>query len=79
MRFRQAGKITDHLWYLGLEEAGVYALEGGDGFILINGGLSYILPNVLEQMKTFGIDAKKIKKFLILHSHFDHVGIVPFF
>jgi glyoxylase-like metal-dependent hydrolase (beta-lactamase superfamily II) len=79
MRFRQAGKITDHLWYLGLEEAGVYVLEGKDGFILINGGLSYILPHVLEQMKTFGIDAKKIRKFLILHSHFDHVGIVPYF
>ena len=79
MRFRKAGKITDHLWYLGLEESGVYALEGGDGFILINGGLSYILPHVLEQMKTFGMDAKKIKKFLILHAHFDHVGIVPYF
>ena len=79
MRFRKAGKVTDNLWYLGREEAGVYFLEGKDDAILINGAMSYILPDVLEQMKSFGIDAKKIGKILILHSHFDHVGIVPYF
>ena len=55
MRFRKAGKITDHLWYLGREESGTYYLEGQDGAILINGGLSYILPDVLAQMKKQGI------------------------
>jgi len=79
MRFRKAGKIADRLWYLGREEAGVYLLEGKDGFIIINGGLGYILPDVLKQMKDFGIDAGRINKLLILHSHFDHVGIVPYF
>lgn len=77
MRVRKAGKIADHFWYLGREESGVYCLEGTDGTILINGGLAFILPDVLEQMKAFGIDAAKIRKFLILHSHFDHTGIVP--
>ena len=79
MRFRKAGKVTDNLWYLGREEAGVYVYEGRDNAILINGAMSYILPDVLEQMKSFGIDAEKIGKILILHSHFDHVGIVPYF
>lgn len=79
MRIRQAGKVADGLWYLGREESGSYVLEGNDCSILINGGLSYILPDVLKQMKEFGIDAGKIKKFLILHSHFDHIGIVPYF
>ncbi len=46
--------------------------------MLINGGLTFILPDVLKQMQSFGIDAGKIKKFLILHSHFDHTGIVPY-
>lgn len=78
MRVRKAGKITDHFWYLGREQSGVYCLEGRDGAMLINGGLTFILPDVLEQMKAFGIDAGKIKKFLILHSHFDHTGIVPY-
>ena len=79
MRFRKAGKVTENLWYLGREEAGIYIFEGRDNAILINGAMSYILPDVLEQMKTFGIDAEKIGKILILHSHFDHVGIVPYF
>ena len=79
MRFREAGKVAEHLWYLGREAAGVYVLEGQNSSILINGGMSYILPEVLQQMKSFGIDAGKIEKILILHSHFDHVGVVPYF
>lgn len=79
MRIRQAGKIAEGLWYLGREEAGVYLLEGNDCSILINGALSCVLPDVLRQMQAFGLDAAKIKKFLILHSHFDHIGIVPYF
>jgi len=31
MRFRKAGKVADHLWYLGREEAGAYYLEGRNG------------------------------------------------
>jgi glyoxylase-like metal-dependent hydrolase (beta-lactamase superfamily II) len=79
MRFRKAGKIADNLWYLGRGESGTYYLEGKNGAIMINGGLSYILPDVLRQMKEFGLDPAKVTKFLMLHSHFDHAGIVPYF
>jgi glyoxylase-like metal-dependent hydrolase (beta-lactamase superfamily II) len=79
MRNRKAGKIADGLWYLGREEAGVYLLEGRDCSMMINGALSHILPDVLKQMDDFKLDARKIGKFLILHSHFDHAGIVPYF
>ncbi len=54
-------------------------LRGDSGTALINGGLSYILPLVLAQMREFGIDPGEITRFLILHSHFDHVGMVPYF
>ncbi len=79
MRMRKAGKITDNLWSLGREESGVYLLEGQDSSIIINGGISYILPDVLQQIKDFGINTDKIKRLLVLHSHFDHAGIVPYF
>jgi len=79
MRHRQAGKVSDGLWYLGREESGVYVLEGKQGAILINGGLAHILPDVLAQMKAFGIDPARLTRALILHSHFDHVGIIPYF
>ena len=79
MRFRKPGMITNNLWYLGSEESGVYYLEGSNGAALINGAMAYVLPNVLTQMREFGIDPGRVTKFLILHSHFDHVGIVPYF
>ncbi len=79
MRIRNPGKILDHLWYLGHEESGIYLLDGGDEAMIINGGLRYIVPEVLQQFSEFAVNEEKITKLLILHSHFDHVGIVPFF
>jgi glyoxylase-like metal-dependent hydrolase (beta-lactamase superfamily II) len=79
MRIRKPGKIGEHLWYLGCEESGVYLLEGQGESMIISGGMSYILPDVLKQMREFGVQEDRIRKLLILHAHFDHVGIVPFF
>jgi len=79
MRIRAAGKVNSNLWYLGRKESGMYLLEGNQESILISAGISFILGDVLAQMDAFGIDAKKIKSLLILHSHFDHVGTVPYF
>jgi len=50
MRLCKPGKVQDHLWYLGHEESGVYLLESLDGSIIINGGMSYILPAVIQQL-----------------------------
>jgi glyoxylase-like metal-dependent hydrolase (beta-lactamase superfamily II) len=79
MRIREAGKVNSNLWYLGRKESGMYLLAGENESMLISAGISFILGDVLTQMKNFGIDAKKIKSLLILHSHFDHVGTVPYF
>lgn len=78
MRIRKPGKVRERLWLLGREESGVYLLEGKEGSMIISGGMSYIVPDLLHQFKEFGIDEEKITKLLILHSHFDHVGVVPF-
>jgi 2-aminobenzoylacetyl-CoA thioesterase len=79
MRSRIAGRICDRLWYLGREESGIYILEGKTGSLIISGGMSYLAPVVLRQIRDFGIDETRIEKLLILHAHFDHVGLVPFF
>jgi glyoxylase-like metal-dependent hydrolase (beta-lactamase superfamily II) len=73
------GKIRDGLWLLGREESCVYLLEGSQASMIVSGGLSLIVPDVIEQIKVFGINETKIHKLLILHAHFDHVGIIPFF
>ena len=78
MRIRKPGKICDHLWFLGCEDSCVYLLEGETDSMIINGGIGYIVPDLLQQMKEFDIDETRITRLLILHSHFDHVGIIPF-
>jgi glyoxylase-like metal-dependent hydrolase (beta-lactamase superfamily II) len=78
MRIRSPGKVREGLWFLGCEESGVYLLEGKNEAMIISGGMSYIVPELLRQFEAFGIDEDKIGKLLILHAHFDHVGIVPF-
>jgi 2-aminobenzoylacetyl-CoA thioesterase len=78
MRIRKAGKVKDGLWRLGTEESGVYLLEGSKSSAIISGGMSYLLPVFLRQLQEFNIPDKKIEHLIILHTHFDHVGIVPY-
>ena len=78
MRSSNPGQIDEGLWLLGTKESCVYLLEGSQSSALISAGMSYILPDLLRQINDFGISANKIEHIIILHSHFDHVGIVPF-
>lgn len=78
MRIRKPGQVTEGLWLLGTEESCVYLLEGRDHSMIISGGMAYIVPDVMEQISRFGIDTGRVGFLLILHAHFDHVGIVPY-
>jgi len=73
------GKITERITFLGKFESCVYVVDGGAESVLIGGGLSYIVPDVVQQFKDFGIEEKKIKKMFVLHAHYDHSGIIPYF
>lgn len=77
MRVRKAGRVCEGLWLLGREESCVYLLEGEKSSMLISGGMSYILADLKEQIQNFGVDPVRISRVLILHAHFDHVGVVP--
>jgi len=79
MVINKPGKVTDRIILLGRSESSVYILKGNNEYALIGGGMVHIVPEVLEQLKTFGIEEEKIRRIVILHSHFDHCGIVPFF
>lgn len=73
------GKITDRITFLGKTQSCIYLLEDGGEYTIIGGGLTYIIPDVINQLEEMGIDERKISRLIILHSHFDHVGIVPYF
>ncbi|WP_461834140.1 MBL fold metallo-hydrolase [Desulfothermus sp.] len=78
MRIVEPGKVTDNIYLLGKKESNVYLLDGGDEAAILGGGMIYIAPDVIEQIEKINIDPNKIKKAVILHSHFDHVGILPY-
>jgi glyoxylase-like metal-dependent hydrolase (beta-lactamase superfamily II) len=73
----QPGHVTDRIILLGRKESCIYLLDGGDEYAILGGGFAYIAGDVMDQLDRFEIDPKKIKRILILHSHFDHCGIVP--
>ena len=78
MRIKKAGRIDEGLWLLGTEESCVYLLEGSRSSVMISAGLSYILPDFFRQIADWGISEKKIDHIIILHAHFDHLGVIPF-
>ena len=78
MWIREPQKVNEEIEYLGTTDMCIYLLKGRE-YMFIEGGMSYITPTLLRQLGERGIDQSKIAKFLILHSHFDHCGIVPFF
>jgi glyoxylase-like metal-dependent hydrolase (beta-lactamase superfamily II) len=41
--------------------------------------MSYLVPDLLHQFDEFGLKEDRIQGIVILHAHFDHIGIVPFF
>lgn len=79
MIITKPGKVTDRILLLGVKESSVYILKGKDEYAFIGGGMVHIVPEIVEQLKDFNIEEEKIKRIIILHSHFDHCAVVPFF
>ncbi len=79
MVITEPGSITDNITFLGLPETCLYAVDGGDEFVLIGGSMSYAVPDILRQIQEHNIDEEKIKRVIILHAHFDHCGAVTYF
>lgn len=75
----QPGNVTDKIVLLGRRESCVYLLKGQNEYALLGGGMVSIVPDVLAQIKSSKIDENKIRRMIVLHSHFDHCGIIPFF
>jgi glyoxylase-like metal-dependent hydrolase (beta-lactamase superfamily II) len=78
MWIREPRKVSEEIEYLGTTDMCIYLLKGRE-YMFIEGGMSYVVPILLRQLDERGIDQSRITKFVILHSHFDHCGIVPFF
>jgi glyoxylase-like metal-dependent hydrolase (beta-lactamase superfamily II) len=78
MRIEQPGVVNDRITLLGRNESCVYLVDGKDEYAILGGGMTYIVPDVMAQIKAANIEVEKIRRLVLHHSHFDHVGIAPF-
>ncbi len=77
MIITEPGEVTDRITLLGRPESCVSLIDGGSEFALFGGSMSYVVPEILEQIEALGIDEEKIRHLVVLHAHFDHCGAIP--
>lgn len=71
-----ASKVFDNLYYVGLGGVGAWAIDTGDGVIVIDA-----LDNAAEArtyieggLRSVGLDPAKIRYVIVSHGHTDHFG-----
>lgn len=76
MWIKEPGTITEHIEFLGTPELCTYLLKG-DSYALAGGAMAHVVPEVLSQLDALGVDLERIRYFMLLHTHYDHVGMAP--
>jgi len=77
MWIQEPGPVTERIEFLGRPELCTYLLKG-DIYSLVGGGMVHIVPDVLEQLEKLDIDVERIQYLIILHTHYDHLGMAPY-
>lgn len=66
-------KVFDNLYFLGTRYHTSWAVDTGDGIVIIDTLYSYAtIPSIVEGLQKFGLDPKTIKYVFITHAHSDH-------
>lgn len=71
--YAEPEKVFDNLYFLGTRFHTSWAVDTGDGIVLIDSLYNYAVePEVVEGMKKMGLDPAKVKYMFITHGHSDH-------
>jgi len=66
-------KVFDDLYFVGTQVHSSWALTTADGIVIIDTLFDYASePEIVDGLKTLGLDARNIKYVLISHAHGDH-------
>jgi metallo-beta-lactamase class B len=64
-------KVFDNLYFIGTQTESTWALTTSAGIILLNTNFDWVTPELLNELKTFGMDPANIKYAIIVRSHSD--------
>ena len=71
--YAEPAKVFDNLYFLGTRFHSSWALTTSDGIILIDTLYNYASePEIVDGLKTLGLDPATVKYVLITHGHGDH-------
>jgi metallo-beta-lactamase class B len=64
-------QVFDNLYFIGTKSESTWALTTSDGIILLNTNFDWVMPELLNELKTFKLDPANIKYVIVLRSHSD--------
>jgi metallo-beta-lactamase class B len=68
-------RVFDNLYFLGQTQFSVWAVRTSEGIILVDAIFDYsVEAEVIEGLRTLGIDPSEIRYVIISHAHGDHSG-----
>src|SRR5262245_13885076 len=72
-------KVFDNLYFVGMTEYSVWAVNTSEGIILIDAIYDYSIEDeVAKGLPKVGLDPNKIKYVIVSHGHIDHAGGAKF-
>jgi metallo-beta-lactamase class B len=64
-------RVFDNLYYIGTKTESTWALTTSAGIILLNTNFDWVMPDLLDELHTFGLNPADIKYVVVLRSHSD--------
>ncbi len=67
-------KLTDNIYFIGLECASAHLIDTGDGLVLIDSGYPEMAEYIKKSIELFGFDISSLRYIIHSHAHIDHAG-----
>ena len=67
-------EIAPGVYFVGASDVASYAIDTGEGLILIDGGYADTAPQILANLRTLGFEPSDVRILLSTHAHFDHAA-----
>ncbi len=75
---KSEGSINDFITAIGSMMYPSYIVKGGSKNLMIEAGINLLGPSYISSVKEIFGDINKLDYLFVTHSHFDHLGSVPY-